>query len=400
MNEPAVFDQPDCTVPRDTQHFDGTEDRAVHNLYGHHMISATYEGQLSRNANRDERTFILTRSFFSGSQKYAWTWTGDNTADWNHLRNSLPEILSLGISGFPFAGADVGGFFGSPDTELLVRWYQVGAYCYPFFRCHCHHLSHPREPYKIEKDGLAMVRKAIIERYELLPVWYTAAKNAFDTGEPVVRPLWWEFTDAEVQDLETQIMIFDCLLVAPVLDSEPERWQIYFPINTRWFDYRTLREMKVGFFSLSRFKDVPVYIRGGKIIAVRRTQRKSSQLMLGDPFELIVALDQEERAEGRLYVDDGHTFNYEKGAFLYWKFEFAHGRLTVSNYMEGNRTSSFVNGYSCMIGKIAFLGLGQVPLAATDEGGHPFRTEARGAHFFIRRAELPLTGNWSVILSF
>jgi alpha 1,3-glucosidase len=402
MNEPAVFDQPDCSVPRDTLHFEGIEDRAVHNLYGHFMIFATYQGQMNRNPNHDERPFILTRSFFSGSQKYAFTWTGDNTADWDHLRNSIPQILSLGISGFPFIGADVGGFFNSPDSELLTRWYQVGAFCYPFFRCHCHHLSARREPSHLQGNFHAAVRKAICDRYELFILWYTAARNAFDTGEPIVRPLWWEFNDGEVQDLETELIVFDCLLVAPILEPGAKTWTIYLPFGSRWFDYKTLKEIVGREFvmSLVNVRDIPVFIRGGKIIAVRRTQRKSLELMIRDPFELIIAVNENGFAEGRIYVDDGHTFDYQNGGFLYRKFVFENGVLKSQDYLVSDRESQFVNAYQCVIGKIVILGLKQMPKNAKDGTGKTLKLEIHGGNVALRKTGLPVKGDWKVTLTF
>ena len=61
----------------------------------------------------------------AGTQRVGPIWTGDNTADWGHLAVSVPMLLALGVTGLPFSGADVGGFFGNPDAELLTRWYQV-----------------------------------------------------------------------------------------------------------------------------------------------------------------------------------------------------------------------------------------------------------------------------------
>ena len=93
---------------------------------------ATIDGQLFRSKNR-LRTFLLSRSFFVGSQRYASIWTGDNMAEWSHLKATIPMLLSLSIAGLPNVGADVGGFFKNPDGQLLTRWYQAGAF-QPFFR--------------------------------------------------------------------------------------------------------------------------------------------------------------------------------------------------------------------------------------------------------------------------
>ncbi|XP_006822262.1 neutral alpha-glucosidase C-like [Saccoglossus kowalevskii] len=85
---------------------------------------ATAEGQIRRSGG-NERPFVLSRAFFAGSQRSGAVWTGDNSAEWGHLKISIPMLLSISITGVTFIGADVGGFFKNPELELLTRWYQV-----------------------------------------------------------------------------------------------------------------------------------------------------------------------------------------------------------------------------------------------------------------------------------
>ncbi len=132
MNEPSVFNGPEVTMPKDMVHIGGVEHRDVHNIYGHLYVMATFKGHLQRSGGK-LRPFILTRSAFAGTQRYAAIWTGDNTAEWGHLEASVPMCLSLSIAGMSFCGADVGGFFGNPGGELFVRWYQAASLM-PFFR--------------------------------------------------------------------------------------------------------------------------------------------------------------------------------------------------------------------------------------------------------------------------
>jgi alpha 1,3-glucosidase len=132
MNEPSMFNGPEVTFPKDALHLGGVEHRQLHNQYGSQLHRATFLGQQLRAANRT-RPFVLTRSTFAGSQRWGAVWTGDNKADWAHLRASIPMCLSFGVAGMAFCGSDVGGFFGNPDAELMVRWYQAAAY-QPFFR--------------------------------------------------------------------------------------------------------------------------------------------------------------------------------------------------------------------------------------------------------------------------
>ena len=91
---------------------------------------------LERNKDKNLRPFILSRSFFIGMQKYAAVWTGDNQSNWQHMKASIPMLLSISLAGIHFCGADVGGYSQNPpDPFLLVRWYQLGVF-YPFFRAH------------------------------------------------------------------------------------------------------------------------------------------------------------------------------------------------------------------------------------------------------------------------
>ena len=144
MNEPSVFNGPEVSMPKDCRHLHSSvEHRDVHNVYGHFNLLSTAQGLLQRD---QLRPFVLSRSFFAGSQRYAAVWTGDNAAEWSHLAAATPMLLSLNVVGMTFSGADVGGFFKDPDAELLTRWYQAGAW-QPFFRGHAHIDTKRREPW-------------------------------------------------------------------------------------------------------------------------------------------------------------------------------------------------------------------------------------------------------------
>jgi len=132
MNEPSMFNGPEVTFHKDSVHLNGFEHRNLHNQYGQYQHKSTFLGHLKR-ANNQSRPFILTRSTFAGSQRYGAVWTGDNAAEWSHLKISIPMCLSFSVTGMSFCGADIGGFFKNPDAELMVRWYQAAAF-QPFFR--------------------------------------------------------------------------------------------------------------------------------------------------------------------------------------------------------------------------------------------------------------------------
>ena len=205
MNEPSVFSGPEVTFPKDVVHHGGWENRDVHNLYGMLQHMSTFQGLLDRSSGQT-RPFILTRSFFAGSQRTAAVWTGDNAAQWSHLKISVPMLLSLSVTGIGFIGADVGGFFSNPDAKLLLRWYQVreekepfasqlssswkAAAFQPFFREHAHIDTARREPWLFGDDNTRLIRQAIEQRYIFLPYWYTLFYRQEKLGVPPMLPLW------------------------------------------------------------------------------------------------------------------------------------------------------------------------------------------------------------------
>ena len=326
MNEPSIFKGFEATFPKDALHHGGIENREVHNIYGLLNSAATYKGLLNRNPNKDKRPFALTRSFFAGSQKFAFTWTGDNTAAWDQLGISMPMILAQGISGMPFTGADVGGFMRSPDDFLLARWYQLATWCYPFFREHCHHKSMRREPNLYDNNEGKAMKNAIETRYKMLPLWYTASWEAHNTGVPPVRPLFIEFPDdAEAHGNEDSFMLSNSILVTPITDEDDET--ITRPeLPGIWYNFQTGKnEQEVDVKSVLSY---PVFIRGGSIVPTFIEAGNSTYEAFRKPMKLIIALDEQKKASGKVYLDDGNTFGFENGEYILRQFIVENGKLT------------------------------------------------------------------------
>ncbi|XP_070377683.1 neutral alpha-glucosidase AB isoform X14 [Dermacentor albipictus] len=337
MNEPSVFNGPEVTMHKDCVHTGGWEHRDIHNMYGMFLPMSTYMGHLLRSGHK-LRPFILSRSFFIGSQRYGAVWTGDNDADWKHLRITVPMLLSLSVAGISFCGADVGGFFRNPDSELSVRWYQAGAY-QPFFRAHSHIHTKRREPWSFGPETLELVRGALYQRYALLPLWYTLFFENERTGVPPLRPLWMEFPqDKAGFAIDDEHLVGNALLVHPVTEAGATKVSVYFPgENEVWYDVETWEKFD-GLSTVSipvTLSKIPVYQRGGTIIPKKERIRRCSTLTKDDPYTLQVALPKEGKpAEGTLYIDDGATFDYKKGDLLFLEFRFADNMLT-SKILEG-----------------------------------------------------------------
>ncbi|XP_018115471.1 neutral alpha-glucosidase AB isoform X1 [Xenopus laevis] len=333
MNEPSVFNGPEVTMHKDAVHWGGWEHRDVHNLYGFYVQRATTEGLIQRSGGK-ERPFVLTRAFFAGSQRYGAVWTGDNSAEWDHLKISIPMCLSLSLVGISFCGADVGGFFKNPETELLVRWYQAGAY-QPFFRAHAHLDTPRREPWLHGDDNMAVIHDALRQRYTLLPFWYTLFYKALREGDPVMRPLWVEFpSDASTFAMDSQYMLGSALLVHPVTEAKARGVQVYLPGDGEvWYDvhsYQRYEAPQTTYLPVT-INSIPVFQRGGSIIPRKDRPRRSSDCMQADPFTLYVALNVQGEARGELFLDDGHSFNYEQNEFLFREFNYSQGKLTASS---------------------------------------------------------------------
>lgn len=329
MNEPSVFNGPEITMHKDNKHWGGWEHRDVHNIWGMWQQAATAQGITMRSGGV-ERPFVLSRAFFSGSQKYGAIWTGDNKADWGHMAASIPMILSIGIAGLPFAGADMGGFFHNPEPELLSRWYQIGSH-QPFMRAHAHLDTKRREPYILKDDHpehFEAIREAVVSRYTWLNYWYTLFYETTKTGDMVMRPLWVEFpADTAVFAEETKYMVGSALLVAPALEAGQTTVSIYFPGTEPWYDVDTKFVHLGGAVKsvAAPLRKIPVFQRGGSIVPRKMRKRRASALMHDDPFTFEVALDDALSAEGTVFIDDYHTYAYEnEGKYIYASLAVAH----------------------------------------------------------------------------
>jgi len=252
-------------------------------------------------------------------------------------------LLTLGLCGITFSGADVGGFlgkgggYGDPDAELFTRWFQAGAY-QPFFRGHAHHDSKRREPWTFNDETTLRLREIGKQRYQLLSYWYTLFRIAETTGMPTMRPLWVEFpADVKTFDISHEFMSGGALLVRPVTTKGATSANVYFPGTGLWYDvfdgtqYSAPSEVSVS----APIDKVPVFQRGGTIVPRQMRLRRSSALMGADPYTLVIAPDGGGGAEGTLFLDAGDGYGYQNGEFQYVTYKYAGGVLSVSKAEGG-----------------------------------------------------------------
>lgn len=372
MGEPSVMDGPEATMPRDNIHYGGWEHRDLHNINGLTFHEATYEALLSRSeeeVSTPRRPFVLTRSFFVGSQRTSMAWTGDNRCSWDHLAASIPMLLTNGISGFPAIGADVPGYFGDSSPELIARWYQAGAF-YPFFRAHGHLDTKRREPYLIAEPHRSVMISAVRLRYQLMPSWYTAFRHAAIAGEPIIRPNYYVHpTDEDGFAIEDQFYLGSTgLLVRPVTEEGETTADLYLPDDQPYYDYSdfTVYVGKGRHLVPAPLEKIPILMRSGHIFPRRDRPRRSTALMRHDPVALIVVLGMEKSApggtsaQGEIYLDDGETFQYRQGAQIHRQFVFDSHTSTLRSEdvgLNGETTLEFLKKMERItVGKIILVG--------------------------------------------
>ncbi len=329
MNEPASFRGP---LPDDVVFTD--EDRPaphleVHNIYGHNMAKATYEGWRKFSGRRP---FVITRACFSGSQKYTTGWTGDNHSIWSHIRMAIPQMCSMGLSGMSFIGTDVGGFGSDCTPELFARWMQIGCFS-PFFRDHCANGCRMQEPWQFGEEVLSISRKYLNLRYELLPYLYDLMHECEVTGMPMMRPLVLEYEkDEKVKNRNDEFMLGDRILAAPVVEQGAREKLVYLP-KGEWYDYWTGKKMKgESFFVREAPLDVcPIYVKAGAVIPkypVRtHVGKNKDELLILEAYP----------GEGTYihYQDNGEDFQYRQGAYNEYQLINHDGKLEIEKLHQG-----------------------------------------------------------------
>jgi alpha-glucosidase len=350
MNEPSVFNTPTKTMPEDVVHRidePGFVKRTashseIHNVYGMENSRATFDGL--KRLNPDLRPFVLTRASYAGGQRYAATWTGDNSATWNHLRLTTPMLENLGLSGFALTGADVGGFAGTPQQDLLTKWLEIASF-QPIDRDHAEKGTGDHEPWIGGTEPESIRRRFIEERYRLMPYLYTLAEEASRTGMPIERPLFLEFPDAARDhhpiDIDPKaagefLLGPDILVAAPPYPDKLDNYDVEFP-SASWYDYWTgqlvpkpvpvapapnapaspadLVPLRASIHP--ELASLPVFVRGGAILPIAPLTQSTDETPRGPLTLRVYAGDA---CAGHLYLDDGKTYAYKTGASLRMDF--------------------------------------------------------------------------------
>ncbi|XP_040584480.1 maltase-glucoamylase, intestinal [Mesocricetus auratus] len=314
----------------------------VHNLYGYSMAIATAEAV--KTTFPGNRSFILTRSTFAGSGKFAAHWLGDNTATWEDLQWSIPGMLEFNLFGIPMVGADICGFASNTSEELCRRWMQLGAF-YPFSRNHNGQGYKDQDPASFGADSLLLnsSRHYLNIRYTLLPYLYTLLYRAHSRGDTVARPLLHEFyEDSNTWAIDRQFLWGPGLLITPVLEEGANKVNAYVP-DAIWYDYETGGQLTWRKQSIDiEFPDdkIGLHLRGGYIFPTQQPDTTTTASRK-NPLGLIIALDENKEARGELFWDDGETKDtVAMNSYLFIEFTVTKNQLNVTisspNYTDPN----------------------------------------------------------------
>ncbi len=287
----------------------------------------------------DVRPYTLNRAGYAGMQRYGgWLWSGDLNSTWRTLTNQVPVGINTGLTGVPYWGTDIGGFFSTKELtgELFVRWFQFGAFC-SIFRAHGRPSatrypwswntgnmgepelspeadgSAPPDPQELHNPAIEPICKKYLElRYRLMPYIYSAAEETHETGLPMMRALWLYYSDdAQAARRGDEFLWGRDMLVAPVTEKGAVNRSLYIPRGT-WYDFWTNEKVEGG-KQMTRTVDLattPLYIRAGAIVPMGPVKQYTTEKVDG-PLTVTVYPG----ADGHfvLYDDDGVSFDYEKG---------------------------------------------------------------------------------------
>jgi len=340
MNEPVTWGK---KLP-DLIEFDfdrqGATHRKAHNVYGMQMARATAEGIKKLMPNT--RAFVLSRAGYSGSQRYAASWTGDNSASDDHMLLGVRLMLNMGLAGLSFTGVDIGGFVGEANPQLFTRWMQIGAFS-PLFRGHTMINSRDSEPWSYGEEAEEISRNFIRLRYRMMPYLYTAFHESSQNGLPVARSLAFDYwNDSHIFDRRWghEYLFGPAILVAAVNSWMPIQ-KIYLPHGIWYNLYNGQKYAGAQVHTIDTPREVlPVFVKESAVIPMQMPGQ-----FVGDEKSDTIDLHLfagYTTYQGYLYSDDGNTYAFENGGFE--KRSLKHDGASKALYIgasEGDWTSPF-----------------------------------------------------------
>ncbi len=289
------------------------------------VTRAMYEGR--RKEFPQERVMNLTRSAFSGQQRYgAVTWSGDVQGTWKQFAEQISAGLNFTVTGVPYWTHDIGGFFRDKKSmnpiydsqytnkeyiELLTRWFQFGAFS-PIFRIHGY--KSQTEIWRYNPEFEAMARKFIDLRYQLMPYIYSEAWKVTERGHVMMSPMAYYYPeDKKCWSVDDQVFFGENILAAFVVEYEQREKDVYLP-EGEWFDFWTNEKIEGGKVVTAQapLDQIPLYVKAGSIVPFGPKLQYATEPTT-EPTHLRVYPGKD--ATYTLYFDDGESYNYEQGQF-------------------------------------------------------------------------------------
>jgi alpha-glucosidase len=296
------------------------------------MTRASFEGQARANAS--ERPFTVTRSGCPGIQRYAQTWSGDNSTNWESLRWNLRTGLGMSLSGMFNTGHDVGGFSGPvPEPELLLRFVQAGV-LHPRFIMNSWKPNGVVTTPWMHPEVLGAVRSAIRLRYRLMPYLYSLYRRAAQCGEPMLRPTFYDFPDDPQALAENdELMLGASLLAAPVVEKGARERQVYLPRGpSGWyaFDDESWHPAGASVTLPAPLERLPLLVPEGAMLPLTHEAADFSRLH-DEPSRCLRVFPHKAAGQSRftLYEDDGIGHGYRDGAFAELTFTLASDATSI-----------------------------------------------------------------------
>jgi alpha-glucosidase len=345
MNEPAVMDVPNKSFPDDVRHdYDGNpcSHRKAHNIYGTQMARATYHG-LKKYAY-PKRPFVITRSAYSGAQRYTSTWMGDNVATWEHLAIANNQAQRMAMSGFSFAGSDIGGFAEQPQGELFARWIQLGVF-HAFCRVHSSGDHGDQEPWVFGEEITDIVRKFVELRYQLLPYLYTAFWKYINDGTPILKSLvLYDQEDTATHYRSDEFVYGEQILISPILEQNAKGRRMYIP-RGKWYNFWTDEVVEGGreMWVDADLDSMPMFIKEGAVIPKYPVQQYVGEKKFN---EITLEVYYKAGKESSKLYDDAHDgYDYKKGRFSLRTFKVTGKKkeLIIQQHKSGEFNADYNN---------------------------------------------------------
>ncbi|GFQ88016.1 lysosomal alpha-glucosidase [Trichonephila clavata] len=313
-----------------------------HNLVAYREAHATFD---AIKEIRQKRPFIISRASFAGQGVHSGHWSGDITSDWEDMRYTIPSMLLFNMYGMPMIGSDICGFRLNTTEDLCTKWQALGAF-YPFSRNHNDFDTIDQDPAAMGPNVLKATKDNLYTRYYLLPYFYTLFHRSHVYGETTVRPLFFEFPDDKnTYDLNEQFLWGPAVLILPALHNDTNEINPYYPKGL-WYDfYSGEKFISIGEHRSLQLEltEIKVAVRGGYVLPLQIPANTTTESRK-NAFDLLVTLDENQKAIGELYWDDGDSLDtYENGVYNEIIFSVKNDRFNSTVNKKGYDTTMNLN---------------------------------------------------------